>query len=57
MSLLQYKTKKSKSETGRKTLHHMCLNAWKDISNSYRHCAFVKFKTILQKVSFKQMQL
>ena len=32
------------SETGRKTLHHICLQLWRDIPQTHRHCSFSKFK-------------
>ena len=31
-------------ETGRKTLHHICLKLCRDIPQKYRHCSFFKFK-------------
>ena len=32
------------SETGRKTLYHICLQLWRDIPQTHRHCSFSKFK-------------
>jgi len=34
------------SDAGRKTLHHICLKMWTDMSSdfNYRHCSFSKFK-------------
>ena len=32
------------SESGKKTLHHICLNVWKNIPSEYRHCSFSAFK-------------
>ena len=26
------------SESGKKTLHHICLNTWKNVPKEYRHC-------------------
>ena len=30
-------------ETGRNTLHHICLKLWRDIPQTHRHCSFSKF--------------
>ena len=31
-------------ETGKKMLHHLGLNEWKNIPQEYRQCSFIKFK-------------
>ena len=32
------------SESGRKTLHHICLKVWKNVPTKFRHCPFSTFK-------------
>ena len=32
------------SESGRKTLHHICLQVWKNVPTKFRHCPFSMFK-------------
>ena len=32
------------SESGRKTLHHICLQVWKNVLTKFRHCPFSTFK-------------
>ena len=34
----------SRSESGRKALHHFCLEVWKEISLEFRRCTFYRFK-------------
>ena len=32
------------SEAGRKTLHHICLKVWKNVTTKFLHCQFSTFK-------------
>ena len=32
------------SESGRKTLYHICLQVWKNVPTKFRHCPFSTFK-------------
>jgi len=32
------------SERRRKLFHHICLDVWRSIPQSYRHCSFSKYK-------------
>jgi len=51
-TLIQHKTKKRNeffqpfvgSESGKATLHHICLKSWKSIPHDMRHCSFSRFK-------------
>ena len=36
------------SESGRKTLHHICLQVWKNVPTKFRHCPFSTYKKFLK---------
>ena len=39
------------TELGKKTLHDICLNIWKNIPQKFRHGSFLKFKQYYKSVN------
>ena len=39
------------SESGRKTIHHICLQVWKNVQTKFRHCPFSTFRKYFNIVS------